>query len=200
VLPYRLAEPRDVTIRIIGGRWGGRRIETPRGDATRPATDAFRGRLINILGPDLTGVRVLDLFAGSGAFGLECLSRGAEIAVMVEKARDAVLTIRRNIEALAPSDDAAVLVPGDVYRLPEAAKARAPFDVVVVAPPYPHFVAERARLTETLASLPALLAADAVVVVQSDAGGFASFRVPGLEVYDARRMGRTDFTFLRAGS
>ena len=107
-----------MTIRIIGGRWGGRRIETPRGDATRPATDAFRGRLINILGPDLTGVRVLDLFAGSGAFGLECLSRGAEIAVMVEKARDAVLTIRRNIEALAPSDDAAVLVPGDVYRLP----------------------------------------------------------------------------------
>jgi 16S rRNA (guanine966-N2)-methyltransferase len=199
VLSYRLAEPRDVTIRIIGGSWGGRRIETPPGDATRPATDAFRGRLINILGPDLTGVRVLDLFAGSGAFGLECLSRGAEIAVMVEKARGAVETIRRNIAALAPPADAAVLVPGDVYRLPEAAKACAPFDVVVVAPPYPHFVAERARMTEMLTELPALLAPDGVVVVQSEAGGFAAFRVPSLVAYDTRRMGRTDFTFLRVG-
>jgi 16S rRNA (guanine966-N2)-methyltransferase len=190
-----------VTIRIIGGTWGGRRIATPPGEATRPATDAFRGRLINILGPDLTGTRVLDLFAGSGAFGLECLSRGAERAVMVERARAAVGVIRENIAALAPPPDAAVLVPGDVYRLPDAVRAHGPFDVVIVAPPYPHFVEERARLAELLATIagpPALLAADGVVVVQSDAGAFASFRVPGLAAYDTRTMGRTDFTFLRA--
>lgn len=189
-----------MTIRIIGGKWGGRRIGTPSGDATRPATDAFRGRLINILGPDLTGVRVLDLFSGSGAFGLECLSRGAEIAVMVEKARAAVETIRANIAALAPPPGTAVLVPGDAYRLPAAAAAHAPFDVVVVAPPYPHFVSERARMGEMLAALPPLLAADGVVVVQSEAGAFASFPTPGLVAYDARRMGGTDFTFLRAGA
>src|SRR5437763_15595460 len=87
-----------MTIRIIGGTWGGRRIETPPGDATRPATDAYRGRLLNILGPDMTGETVLDLFAGSGAFGLECLSRGARRAVLVEKARAAVETIRKNVE------------------------------------------------------------------------------------------------------
>ena len=187
-----------MTIRIIGGAWGGRRIETPPGDATRPATDAFRGRLINILGPDLTGTRVLDLFAGSGAFGLECLSRGAERAVMVEKARAALDTIRRNVEALAPPPGAAVVVAGDVYRLPDVVAGNGPYDIVIVAPPYPHFVAERARLVELLASLPPMLAEGADVVVQSSAGDFASVRVAGLTSHDTRRMGTTDFTFLRA--
>jgi len=192
-----------VTIRIIGGSWGGRRIATPPGDATRPATDAFRGRLINILGPDLTGTRVLDLFAGSGAFGLECLSRGAERAVMVERARGAVAVIRDNIAALAPPPGAAVLVPGDVYRLPDIVRSHAPFDIVIVAPPYPHFVEERACLAELLAAIagpPTLLAEGGEIVVQSDAGAFASFRVPGLVAHDTRTMGRTDFTFLRAAA
>ena len=191
-----------MTIRIIGGAWGGRRIETPPGDDTRPATDAFRGRLINILGPDLTGTRVLDLFAGSGAFGLECLSRGADRAVMVEKARPAIETIRANIAALAPPPGAAVLVAGDVYRLPAAVREHGPFDVVIVAPPYPHFAKERPQLIALLglfATEPQLLTADGVIVVQSSAGDFASVRVPGLESYDTRRMGRTDFTFLRRG-
>jgi 16S rRNA (guanine966-N2)-methyltransferase len=189
-------------IRIIGGQWRGRRIETPRGDSTRPATDDFRGRLMMILGPDLTGTRVLDLFAGSGAFGLECLSRGAEIAVLVERDRGALEVIRRNVAALAPPPGAAVVVPGDVYRLPPSVRGHGPFDVVIVAPPYPHFVAERARIVGMLASLvadPPLVAADGVVVVQSSAGDFAAVRVPGLEAYDTRRMGRTDFTFLRVG-
>jgi 16S rRNA (guanine966-N2)-methyltransferase len=187
-----------MTVRIIGGAWGGRRIETPPGDATRPATDAFRGSLINILGPDLTGTRVLDLFAGSGAFGLECLSRGAERAVMVEKARAAVETIRRNVASLAPPPGAAVVVAGDAYRPPAPVAENAPYDIVIVAPPYPHFVAERARLASLLASLPPLLAEGADVVVQSAAGDFASLRAEGLSVRDTRRMGRTDFTFLRA--
>src|SRR5262245_1922027 len=101
-----------MTIRIIGGTWGGRRLETPKGEATRPATDAFRGRLVMILGPDLTGVRVLDLFAGSGAFGLEFVSRGADRAVLVERARPALDAIRRNVAALGPSEDAVSVVAG----------------------------------------------------------------------------------------
>ena len=189
-----------MSIRIIGGAWGGRRIDTPPGDDTRPATDAFRGRLINILGPDLSGVRVLDLFAGSGAFGLESLSRGAEIAVLVEKARPALDTIRRNVASLGPEPGTAVVVAGDVYRLPEIVRTHGPFDVVIVAPPYPHFRSDRARLGELLAALPPLLTEDGVIVVQSSAGDFASFRVPGLDAYDTRRMGRTDFTFLRAAA
>lgn len=191
-----------MTIRIIGGAWGGRRIATPPGDDTRPATDAFRGRLINILGPDLTGTRVLDLFSGSGAFGLECLSRGADRAVMVEKARPALDVIRANVKLLAPEAGRAVVVAADVYKLPALVAEHGPFDIVIVAPPYPHFARERARIVELLASLaadPRLLAADGVVVVQSSSGDFAAAGVAGLESYDARRMGRTDFTFLRPG-
>ena len=188
-------------IRIIGGAWGGRRLETPSGDATRPAADAFRGRVINILGPDLSGTRVLDLFAGSGAFGLECLSRGAILAVMVERARRAVEVIRRNVAALAPEEGAAVVVPGDVYRLALAVRERGPYDIVFVAPPYPHFRSERAGLAALVSTLadPALLAADGVVVVQSATGDFATVPHPGLVADDVRAMGRTDFTFLRRG-
>jgi 16S rRNA (guanine966-N2)-methyltransferase len=189
-----------MSIRIIGGTYGGRRLDTPPGDATRPATDAFRGRLVNILGPGLDGLRVLDLFSGSGAFGLECISRGAERAVMVEKARPAVETIRRNVDAISPPAGAAVVVPGDVYRLPEVVCANAPYDIVIVAPPYPHFTSHRTQLAELLASLPPLLATGGVVVVQSNAGDMAAFRIPGLDAYDTRRMGRTDFTFLRAAA
>lgn len=185
-----------MTIRIIGGTWRGRRLATPRGETTRPATDAFRGRLVNILGPDLTGERVLDLFAGTGAFGLECLSRGAERAVMVERARAALDAIRANVASLAPPPGAAIVVAADVYRLPETVRAAGPYDIAIVAPPYPHFAGERERLTALLASLAAMLAPDGVVVVQSDAGAFASYAVPGLAVTDTRRMGRTDFTFL----
>ncbi len=186
-------------IRIIGGTWGGRRLATPKGDATRPAADAFRGRVINILGPDLSGTRVLDLFAGSGAFGLECLSRGASLAVMVERARPAVEAIRRNVETLAPPEGAAVLVPGDVYRLPPDVRRLGPYDIVFVAPPYPHFRAERARLAALVAFLadPALLADAGAVVVQSAHGDFATLPHPGLVAHDVREMGRTDFTFLR---
>jgi 16S rRNA (guanine966-N2)-methyltransferase len=190
-------------IRIIGGRWGGRRLATPRGDATRPAADAFRGRVVNILGPDLPDVRVLDLFAGSGAFGLECLSRGAAAAVMVEKGRNALAAIRENVAALAPAPGAAVVVAGDAYRIADTVRPHGPFDIVFVAPPYPHFRDEREHLAALLAALadPALVAADADIVVQSDAGGLDSFATPGLARRDVRRMGRTDFTFLRrAGS
>jgi 16S rRNA (guanine966-N2)-methyltransferase len=188
-------------IRIIGGRYRGRLLLTPPGLDTRPAADAYRGRLMNILGPDLTGVRVLDLFAGSGAFGLECLSRGAVAAVMVERSRAALDAIRRNVDALAPTPGAAVVVAGDAYRVPPAAREHGPFDVVFVAPPYPHFRSERDALVGLLASLaaPALLAEDGEVVVQSDRGGFAVPTEIGLRPGDVRRMGRTDFTFLRRG-
>jgi 16S rRNA G966 N2-methylase RsmD len=115
---------------------------------------------------------------------------------MVEKARAALDAIRANVASLAPPPGAALVVAADVYRLPEVVRASGPYDIAIVAPPYPHFAQERERLTALLASLPALLAADGVVVVQSDAGAFASYAPQGLRVTDTRRMGRTDFTFL----
>src|SRR5258707_14629336 len=86
-------------MRVIAGQWGGRRLAAPPGRATRPTSDRVREALFSILGP-LDGERVLDLFAGSGALGLEALSRGAASATLVERAPAALRALRENVAAL----------------------------------------------------------------------------------------------------
>jgi 16S rRNA (guanine966-N2)-methyltransferase len=184
-------------LRITGGAWRGRRLETLPGEATRPSMDQHRQRLMNILGPDLTGVRALDLFAGSGAFSFECLSRGAVLTVVVEQAKDALTVIRANAAALRPAAGTCDVVAGDCYALPARVKDAAPYDIVFVAPPYPHFRTHADALQGLIASLPALLAADGVAIVQSDGGQFHPAADAGVVVDEVRTMGRTDFTFLR---
>ena len=90
---------RHEVVRVVAGRHGGRRLVAPPGDATRPTSDRVREALFSVLGP-LDGARVLDLYAGSGALGIEALSRGAASAVFVERAARAVSAIRTNLEAL----------------------------------------------------------------------------------------------------
>lgn len=200
-------------LRVTGGSWRGRRLRTLPGDATRPSMDAHRQSLMNVLGPDMTGERVLDLFAGSGAFGIECLSRGAARAVLVERSRGAAEVIRENLVTVGVGGGtdggggpAAELVVADCYALPRGGALAGEFDLVFVAPPYPHFRDERLRLERLLAALAAapspLLAADGVAVVQSDAGDFDAPLPQGLVRAGRRTWGRTEFTFLRreAGS
>ena len=159
--------------------------------------DAHRQSLFNVLGQDLSGDRVLDLFAGSGAFAFESLSRGAASAVLVERAAPALTVIRRNVDALRPGPGRCEVVAGDAYALPPLPVLAGPFDVVFVAPPYPHFRAERTRLAALVASVGDLLSDGGVAVVQSDAGDFAGIPTPGLAVEGVRRWGRTEFTLLR---
>lgn len=120
--------------RIIGGRLAGRRLVTPPGDKTRPTSARVREAVGNALAATggLAGSAVLDLYAGSGALGLELASRGAAQVVMVEKNRAAQLAIRANIAALGDGD--LVLFPGDA--LAYAATPGERFDVVVADPPY----------------------------------------------------------------
>ena len=158
--------------------------------------DAHRQSLFNVLGQDLSGDRVLDLFAGSGAFAFECLSRGAARAVLVERAPAALDAIRANVAALRPEAGRCELIAADAYALPAHEALDGPFDVVFVAPPYPHFRAERARLAALLSSLSGLLAEDGVAIVQSDAGDFGGDPPPGLAETGRKRWGRTEFTFL----
>jgi 16S rRNA (guanine966-N2)-methyltransferase len=179
-------------IRIVGGEFGGRRIATPPGRATRPATSAQREAVMNSLHARLDGARVLDAFAGSGAFGIEALSRGAAWAVFVDLDRHAVGTVRANLATLGVGPDRALVIGSDVYRLTPPGE---PFDVVFVAPPYPHFKDCRDRVDALLQRLARRIVADALVLVQSDAGDFAD-PPPPFRVERVRKYGRTEFTSL----
>jgi len=121
-------------VRIVAGEWRGRRLEAVRGRTVRPTTDRVREAWMSALGGDLTGLRVVDLYAGSGALGLEALSRGAVSAVFVERARGALRTLDANIERLACHDRVEV-VRGDAFSYVERAGVGA-FDVALADPPY----------------------------------------------------------------
>lgn len=137
-------------MRIIAGEWGGRRIQAPRGRDVRPTADRLREAWMAALGPRLEGARVLDLFAGSGALGLEALSRGAGEAVLVERARQALHALRRNVEALEASDRARV-VAGDALAYVRRLEPFA-FDLALADPPYDRGFA--AHLLERFAEVP----------------------------------------------
>lgn len=127
-------------MRIVGGRHRGRRLAAPEGKAIRPSGDRLREALFNILAhgdfPDIEGARVLDAFAGTGAFGLEALSRGAAEVIFMDLDLD---WVRRNAEALGETD--AVLIAADVLSPPGAAR---PADIAFLDPPYGLGLAEPA--------------------------------------------------------
>ena len=104
-------------MRVVAGTFRGRRLVAPPGDATRPTSDRVREALFSVLGPQVHGARVLDLFAGSGALGIEALSRGAAAAVFVDRAPAAIKAIRANLSALG--------IEADVRRLEARAALRA---------------------------------------------------------------------------
>ena len=119
-------------LRLIGGVWRSRRLQVPVGPGLRPTPDRVRETLFNWLGPWIEGCRVLDLFAGSGALGLEALSRGAAEAVFVETSRTAVRALEANIGLLGAAS-AAVLCMDAMRYLERAGEA---FDLIFVDPPY----------------------------------------------------------------
>lgn len=151
--------------RIIGGRVGGRRIATPRGVGTRPTSDRVREALFSAIESwcgSLTGLRFLDLYAGSGAVGLEARSRGADAVTLVEHDRRTTILIRDNLRTLGFSQ--VEVVAGAVARV-LAGSPSAPYDVVFLDPPYD------LSTDDVLADLSALrrhgwLSEDAVVVVE----------------------------------
>ena len=174
-------------LRVTGGELRGRRIRVPRGSAVRPTADRVREALFARLG-DLAGARVLDLFGGSGALGIEALSRGAARAVFVERAGPVAAVLRRNLDELGVLERSHIAhgdAPGVVRRLAGAGER---FDLALVDPPY-------AEPETTLRALRALatsgiLAPRATVVVEASRHA-APPRVEGLEPVDERRYGDT---------
>jgi 16S rRNA (guanine966-N2)-methyltransferase len=170
-------------VRIVAGRWGGRRLTSPKGAATRPTADRVREALFSILGARVEGARVLDLFAGSGALGLEALSRGAAEATFVDSAAAAIDAVRSNLEALGGEAD---VRKADAVRFLRTASGQArQYDLVLLDPPY----RLAARLGRELSeALPAVLAPGALVVSESDRRAPLPLDLP---VTDERRYGDT---------
>jgi 16S rRNA (guanine(966)-N(2))-methyltransferase RsmD len=174
-------------LRVIGGSAGGLRLVAPRDRGTRPVADRVKETCFAILGLRVEDARVLDLYAGSGALGIEALSRGAAHCVFVERAPAAVAAIRANLQHTGLADRAEVHLETVERYL--ASLGDAQFNLVFVDPPY----AERAILGPLEQILPAL--ARGVVVVKHF--WKAVTPVPaGLEVTRERRFGETSLTFL----
>ncbi len=187
--------------RVVAGEHGGRRLRTPSGDTTRPTSDRVREALfsrVEALIGGLDGAVVLDLYAGSGAVGLEALSRGAAHAVLVEADRRAVAVVRANVEALAVGERARV-----VHDRVERVLARPPFaevaagaDLVFADAPYP---LEADQLREVLGSglTHGWLAADALLVVERPTRG-AGWEFPtGVRPVGERGYGETTLWYGR---
>jgi 16S rRNA (guanine966-N2)-methyltransferase len=177
-------------MRIVAGKFRGARIEAPKGLATRPTSDRVRQALFNVLthgGPclDLEGLRVLDLFAGSGALGLEALSRGARFALFIEESAEARAAIRRNVDALGLTG-ATKIWRRDATRLGEASALQS-FDLVFCDPPYGKSLGERALAA---ACEGGWLAPGAVAVLEERADRAIAWPAPFQEI-DRRRYGDT---------
>lgn len=154
--------------RIIAGQWGGRRLDAPKGDGTRPTTDRVRESLFASLTSELggfDGVLVLDLFAGSGALGLEALSRGAARVDFVESDRRAAAVIKRNIAALSARDAHLHTTTAERF-LAERFLAGEPergYDLILLDPPYPVPTADVGQIITATAPW---RADDALIVVE----------------------------------
>lgn len=122
-----------MALKICGGTLRGRLLAAPKGDQTRPTSSQVRAALFNIVGQDCTDWAVLDLFAGSGAMGIEALSRGARSACFVESHRLALQALRRNIEELLLQEQVQVLPLSAQQAL---GRVQGPFDLVIADPPY----------------------------------------------------------------
>lgn len=181
-------------MRIIAGRFRGRKIEAPTGTDTRPTSDRVResvfSSLSSLLGPDLGGGAMLDAFSGSGALALESVSRGCRSATVVESDRKAVNTIRANIDALDASGQVRLVV-GDVFSLAEhAALPGGPFSLIMLDPPY------RLPSTEIIAFVSVLgghdLLEDGAVVVFEHARGVVVDWPDSFGIHAQKRYGTTE--------
>ena len=182
-------------MRIVGGRFRGRTLLAPKSQAIRPTADRLRESLFNILAhaydDPVTDARVLDLFAGTGALGLEAMSRGAAFALFVDDAAEARALIRGNVDALGLGG-ATKIYRRDATRLGPV-ETLAPFTLAFLDPPYGKGLAEQA-FTAALAG--GWLAPDARLVVEEAAdAGFTP--PPGFVELERRAYDDTQFVFLR---
>jgi 16S rRNA (guanine966-N2)-methyltransferase len=184
-------------MRVVGGRLRGRALVAPKSAAIRPTADRLRESLFNILthayGDPVTDARVLDLFAGTGALGLEALSRGAAFALLVDDAAQARALMRDNVTTLGLGGTARIF-RRDATGLGEAHPVE-PFSLAFLDPPYGQGLAERALASARAGKW---LLPDALIVVEEAAD--AGFKPPaGFAEIERRRYDDTELIFLKHG-
>ena len=189
-------------MRVIGGKWRSRVLLRPSADTTRPLPDRVREAVFSLLGSHyecpgaLPPLRVADVFAGSGAFGLEALSRGADSCVFFERSPAVLAVLRRNLASLQVGPEARI-VPGNAWQAAVTASAETPFELLMLDPPYREAEDDSAggRVLQFLQRLPDAVAAGAVVVLHHPRGtDFTRELAPGWGVLDQRRFGTNEVT------
>jgi 16S rRNA (guanine966-N2)-methyltransferase len=173
-------------MRIIAGERKGHTIFAPKGRDTRPTSDRVRENVFNIVAPWVEGARVLDLYAGSGAMGLEALSRGAASAVFVESDPDAVRAIERNLDKLRLTGATIVRLDATTALMQENAAGRH-YDLVLVDPPY-----AMTSFDSLAPYLPRVLADDGLLVLETEKR--IEPELPALAVRTTRAYGSTRVT------
>ncbi len=180
-------------IRIIGGLLRGKKLKSVPGLTTRPSADYLKESLFNILSFQLEGAVVLDLFAGTGALGIEALSRGAASALFVDKYRAALSVIEKNIK-LCAMENRSKIVKWDILKNLNCIKSATPaFDIVFMDPPY-----NRSSVKQTLGNLQAScsLANKAMVIVEHTPKEPIPSSCFGFKIVDQRRYGKKSVSFL----
>lgn len=190
-------------MRVVGGKWGGVPLESPEGrGVTRPTTDrnreAMASMILSARGLNLGGASVLDAFAGSGAMGIELLSRGADRCTFIDQDARAATRVRRNLAKVGAEKVAYAVLRGDACQLAERGRiAGAPFDVVFLDPPYALSADVVSAMLEHLAAQGALRPGATVVYERSaEAPGLG---VPGLIPVRTKRYGITCVDLLEKG-
>jgi len=183
-----------MTLRIIAGKFKGRSLKTPQGPSTRPTQGMLREAVFNICQNEIGEARFLDLFAGSGAMGLEALSRGATHATLVESNRSALACIKENIRTLEAALQISLLPVQAERAISMLAKQKALFDIIYVDPPYD------TPLTQLLDALLPLLAPQATLFIEERHDPKKPHKIhcpPGLLLKDTRRFGIALLTIFR---
>jgi len=172
-------------MRVITGRAKGRKLQMVPGDSTRPITDRAKEALFSILGTWVEGIRMLDLFGGTGAVGIECLSRGADHAHFLDNNRHAIETIRNNLRHCQLEAEA-VVERSDSFAFLKRYQGE-PFDLIYVAPPQYQGMWHQAL--QLIDERPALLESDSDVIVQIHPKEEQSITLQNLREYDRRLYG-----------
>ncbi|MCD7805496.1 MAG: 16S rRNA (guanine(966)-N(2))-methyltransferase RsmD [Oscillospiraceae bacterium] len=151
-------------MRVITGSLRGRKLKALEGEGTRPTTDKTKETIFSIIQFDIPYTRVLDLYAGSGQLGIEALSRGANSAVFVEKARDAVGIIKENVKACNLGDQSKIINTDAINYLKMAASGHEKFDIILMDPPY-----EEGLMEKSLELCEAVMSEKCIVVCEHEA-------------------------------